>query len=204
MVHAGEESAALELARKTIEAFERADVSIIVTNAAGCGSNVKEYGHLLRDDPQYADRAKAFAAKCKDVTEVLAQLSPRAARHALRMRVAFHDSCHLQHAQGVRSQPRQLLSSVPGLELVEIPESPICCGSAGIYNLIQPNAADALGDRKAALIVPLRADVVATGNPGCLLQLQASLARLGSKIPVLHTIQLLDASMRGVKPALRT
>ncbi|MGB8475091.1 MAG: glycolate oxidase subunit GlcF [Candidatus Acidiferrum sp.] len=199
MVHAGEEDGALALARKTIEVFELAHVDTIVINAAGCGSNVKEYDHLLRDDPNYADRAKAFAAKCKDITEVLAELPPRAARNPLRVRVAFHDSCHLQHAQGVRSQPRQLLSDIPGLELSEIPESAICCGSAGIYNLIQPNAANALGDRKAGLIAPLNAEVVATGNAGCILQLQSSLARLGRPVPVVHTIQLLDASIRGSK-----
>jgi glycolate oxidase iron-sulfur subunit len=197
MVHAGEEEGALALARKTIDIFERANVDIVVTNAAGCGSNVKEYGHLLRDDPNYAARAKAFAAKCKDITEVLTELPPRAARNPLRLRVAFHDSCHLQHAQGVRSQPRQLLANIPGLELNEIPENAICCGSAGIYNLVQPGAAGALGDRKAQLIAPLNAEVVATGNPGCLLQLQSSLARLGSKTPVVHTIQLVDASIRG-------
>lgn len=197
MVHAGQENGALALARKTIEVFERANVETIVTNAAGCGSNVKEYGHLLRDDPNYAARAKAFAAKCKDISEVLTELQPRAARNPLKMRVAFHDSCHLQHAQGVRSQPRQLLSNIPGLELTEIPESAICCGSAGIYNLVQPNAANALGDRKAQLIAPLNAEAVATGNPGCLLQLQSSLARQGHATPVVHTIQILDASIRG-------
>ena len=197
MVHAGEEEGALALARKTIDVFERANVDTIVTNAAGCGSNVKEYGHLLRDDPSYADRAKAFAAKCKDITEVLTELPPRAARNSLRLRVAFHDSCHLQHAQGIRSQPRQLLANIPGVELAEIPENAICCGSAGIYNLVQPDAANALGDRKAQLIAPLNAEVVASGNPGCLLQLQSSLARLGHKTPVVHTIQVLDASIRG-------
>jgi glycolate oxidase iron-sulfur subunit len=197
MVHAGEEEGALALARKTIEVFERANVETIVTNAAGCGSNVKEYGHLLRDDPNYADRAEAFAAKCKDISEVLTELPPRAPRNPLRLRAAFHDSCHLQHAQGVRSQPRQLLSDIPDLELTEIPESAICCGSAGIYNLVQPDAANALGDRKAQLIAPLYAEVVATGNPGCLLQLQSSLARQGHPIPVVHTIQLVDASIRG-------
>jgi len=174
LVHAGEEAA-----------------------AAGCGSNVKEYGHLLRDEPEYAERAKVFAAKCKDVSEILAELEPRAKRSPLKLRVAFHDSCHLQHAQGVRSQPRSLLSKIPGLELAEIPEAAICCGSAGIYNLVQPDAANALGDRKAELIAPLKADVVATGNPGCLIQLQASLARHGWKIPVVHTIQIVDASIRG-------
>ena len=197
LVHAGEEAAAVELAKRTIEAFERANVETIITNAAGCGSNVKEYGHLLRDEPEYAERAKVFAAKCKDVSEILAELEPRAKRSPLKLRVAFHDSCHLQHAQGVRSQPRSLLSKIPGLELAEIPEAAICCGSAGIYNLVQPDAANALGDRKAELIAPLKADVVATGNPGCLIQLQASLARYGWKIPVVHTIQIVDASIRG-------
>jgi len=197
MVHAGEEAGALALAKRTIDAFERANVEIIVTNAAGCGSNVKEYGHLLRDDPNYAGRAKAFASKCQDISEILTDLPPRATRNPLRLRVAFHDSCHLQHAQGVRSQPRQLLADIPGIELVEIPEAAICCGSAGIYNLVQPDAANALGDRKAQLIVALSAEVVATGNPGCLLQLQSSLARQAHPIPVVHTIQLVDASIRG-------
>jgi glycolate oxidase iron-sulfur subunit len=197
LVHAGEEAAAVALAKRTIDAFERADVETIVTNAAGCGSNVKEYGHLLRDEPEYAERARAFAAKCKDVSEVLAEMEPRARRNALKLRVAFHDSCHLQHAQGIRSQPRALLSKIPGLELAEIPEAAICCGSAGIYNLVQPDAANALGDRKAELIAPLKADVVATGNPGCILQMQSALARRRQKIPVVHTIQILDASIRG-------
>ncbi len=197
LVHAGEEFAAVELARKTIDAFERVNVETVVTNAAGCGSNVKEYGHLLRDDPDYAERAKVFATKCKDVSEVLTELEPHAARHALKLRVAFHDSCHLQHAQGVRLQPRALLSGIPGLELAEIPEAAICCGSAGIFNLVQPDAANELGDRKAQLIAPLKSDVVATGNPGCMLQMQSALERHGQKIPVVHTIQLLDASIRG-------
>jgi len=197
LVHAGEEAAANELAKKTIDVFEQANVEMIVTNAAGCGSNVKEYAHLLRDDPEYAERARSFSAKCKDISEVLTELDPRSRRHPLKLRVAFHDSCHLQHAQGVREQPRALLTSIPGLELVEIPESAICCGSAGIYNLVQPDAAESLGDRKAELIAHLRADVVATGNPGCVLQLQSSLSRQHQKTPVVHTIQILDASLRG-------
>jgi len=197
LVHAGEEAAAVELAKRTIDAFERANVETVVTNAAGCGSNVKEYGHLLRDDPDYAQRAKSFAAKCKDVSEVLTELEPRATRKRLKLRVAFHDSCHLQHAQGVRLQPRALLSGIPGLELAEIPEAAICCGSAGIFNLVQPDAANELGDRKAQIIGPLKADVVATGNPGCILQMQSALARRGQETPVVHTIQLLDASIRG-------
>ena len=201
LVHAGEEEGAVALARHLINVFERAGVDAIVTNAAGCGSNVKEYGHLLRDDAQYAARAKEFSAKCQDISETLAYMGPRAKRNPLRLKVAFHDSCHLQHAQGVRAQPRNLLAAIPELELVEIPEAAICCGSAGIYNLVQPNAANALGDRKAGLIASLDADVVVTGNPGCILQLQASLERAGKKIPVLHTIQLLDASIRGQLPS---
>ena len=197
-VHSGEEERAQELARNTIDVFERANVETIVINAAGCGSNVKEYAHLLRDDAAYSEKAKHFAAKCKDISEILAEQPPRAKRKALPVRVAFHDSCHLQHAQGVRAQPRALLAQIPGLHVLEIPESPICCGSAGIYNLVQPNAAAELGDRKAQLIAPLKADVVATGNPGCILQLQASLRNINHRIPVVHTIQLLDASIRGL------
>jgi glycolate oxidase iron-sulfur subunit len=200
LVHAGEEAGAIELAKRTIDVFEQTNMETIVTNAAGCGSNVKEYAHLLRDDPEYAERAKKFSSKCKDVSEILAELEPRSRRHPLKLRVAFHDSCHLQHAQGVRSQPRDLLASIPGLELAEIPEAAICCGSAGIYNLVQPDAAKSLGDRKAELISHLGADVVATGNPGCVLQLQSSLSRQHQKTPVVHTVQILDASLRGQSP----
>jgi glycolate oxidase iron-sulfur subunit len=134
------------------------------------------------------------------VSEILAELQPRAKRQPLALRVAFHDSCHLQHAQGVRAQPRSLLAQIPGLELMEIPEAPICCGSAGIYNLVQPEAAGDLGDRKARLIRELAPQVVVTGNPGCILQFEASLARANLKLPVLHTVQLLDASIRGLPP----
>jgi glycolate oxidase iron-sulfur subunit len=200
LVHAGEEEQALKFARQTIDAFENAQVDAVIINAAGCGSNVKEYGHLLRDDPQYAARARAFAAKCRDVSEFLAELAPRATRHPLRLRVAYHDACHLQHAQAVRAQPRALLKRIPQLELLEIPEAAICCGSAGIYNLVQPEAAAELGDRKAGHVASLKADMVVSGNPGCMLQLQSALARTGPKLPVRHIVELLDASIRGVSP----
>src|SRR5262249_39565085 len=173
-------------------------VDAVVINAAGCGSNVKEYGHLLRDDAGYATRAKAFAAKCRDISEFLAELEPRATYHPLRLRVAYHDACHLQHAQGVRTQPRALLKRIPRLELLEIPESTICCGSAGIYNLLQPEAAVELGDRKASHVLTLNAHLLLSGNPGCLLQLQSALARAGQNLPVRHTIELIDASIRGI------
>ena len=200
MVHAGEEQQAQELARKTIRAFEVAQVDSIVINAAGCGSTMKEYGHLLRDDPEYAERAREFSVKCKDVSEVLADLEPRARRNPLPLRVAYHDACHLQHAQQIRTQPRSLMKQIPGLEVKEVPEAAICCGSAGIYNLVQPEAAQDLGDRKAANIAGLLPQVVATGNPGCILQIRSALQRKGSNIPVLHTIELLDASIRGASP----
>jgi glycolate oxidase iron-sulfur subunit len=199
MVHAGEEAPALALARRVIDVFERDPVDIIITNAGGCGSNVREYGYQLRDDPRYAARAARFSAKCKDIAEFLEEIGPRATRKPLKMRVAYHDSCHLQHAQRVRTQPRAQLSAIPGVEVLDLPEATLCCGSAGIYNLVQPNTADALADRKAQHITGARPDAVATGNVGCMLQIAAALERKGQKTLVLHTIQLIDASIRGVR-----
>jgi glycolate oxidase iron-sulfur subunit len=196
LVHAGQEQPAVELARRMIDEFEAAGVDVIISNAGGCGSHLKEYGHLLRDDPAYAGRAKLFSARCRDVAEFLAELGPRAVRHPMAMRVAYQDSCHLQHAQRVRSQPRAMLAAIPGLKLEELPEGAICCGSAGIYNLVEPETANELGDRKAQHITAAQPDAVATGNPGCLLQLRAALARQGQNTPVLHTIQIVDASIR--------
>jgi glycolate oxidase iron-sulfur subunit len=128
------------------------------------------------------------------------ELGSRAVRQSMSLRVAYHDSCHLQHAQKVRQQPRDLLAAIPGLQLMEIPEAPLCCGSAGIYNMVQPDTAQALGDRKAGWIAPLKPDVVATGNPGCLIQLRQALERKGEPARVVHTIQVIDAAIRGVKP----
>jgi glycolate oxidase iron-sulfur subunit len=193
MVHAGREQAAADNARQVIDTFEAADVDTVVVNAAGCGSSMKEYGHLLRDDPGYAERAKAFAAKVRDVTELLDELEPRAERHPVPGRVAYHDACHLAHAQGVRAEPRRVLRAVPGLELAEPADPEICCGSAGIYNLVQPEPAEELGRRKAAALLSTGADAVVTGNPGCLLQLRRYLG-----LPLYHPVQVLDASIRGV------
>lgn len=200
MVHAGEEAPALALARRVIDVFERAQVDVIITNAGGCGSNVREYGYQLRDDPEYAERAARFSAKCKDISEFLEELGPRTERKPLNMRVAYHDSCHLQHAQRVRTQPRMLLAAIPGVEMQDLPEAALCCGSAGIYNLVQPETADALADRKAQHVTAAKPDVVATGNIGCMLQITAALERQGQKTTVMHTIQLIDASLRGVRP----
>ena len=156
---------------------------------------MKEYGELLRDDPQYAVRAREFAARCRDVSELLAELEPRAPRQEIRLRVAYHDACHLQHAQGIRSAPRRLLHSIPGVEVREIAESEICCGSAGTYNLLQPDLAAALRDRKLANIALTRADLVAAGNIGCITQLAG-----GSPLPVVHTVELLDWATGGPTP----
>jgi glycolate dehydrogenase iron-sulfur subunit len=200
MVHAGEQKEALNYARRTIDAFERAQVDVVVSNAAGCGSNLKDYGHLLRDDPVYAQRGLAFSAKCRDISEVLAELEPRAPRHPIPLKVAYHDSCHLQHAQGVRTQPRAVLGKIPGLQLLEIAEPALCCGSAGIYNLVNPGPARELGERKVRNTLATKPDIVATGNPGCLLQLRGGLSAAGSEVLVLHMVQLVDASIRGASP----
>ena len=198
MIHAGEEKEALDYARRTIDAFERAQVEMVVINAAGCGSNMKDYGYLLRDDPKYAKRAKAFSARCRDISEFVAELEPRAARHPIPLKVAYHDSCHLQHAQSLRMQPRVVLGKIPELQLLEVAEAPLCCGSAGIYNLVRPGPAKELGDRKVRNVLATTPDIVASGNPGCLLQLRSGIRLAGSQVPVVHTVELIDASIRGV------
>lgn len=193
----GEQKPALEMARKLIDIFEPLPADNIVVNAAGCGATVKHYGDLLRDDPEYAVRARHFSAKCRDVSELLAELAPVAPRHPLALQVAFHDPCHLQHAQGLREPPRALLRTIPGLELLELPESALCCGSAGIYNLMQPETGRQLGTRKAEKIISTPAQVVATGNPGCQLQLNSLLQEERHPLPVVHYVQLLEASIYG-------
>jgi glycolate oxidase iron-sulfur subunit len=195
MLHSGRETDAADAARRTIDVFERVGVDQIVINAAGCGSAMKEYGELLRDDPRYAERARAFAAKCVDVSELLADLEPRAVRHPLPLKVAHHDACHLQHAQGVKQAPRTVLRAIPGIEIKEIAESEVCCGSAGIYNLLEPDAATALRDRKVANILRTGADVVASGNPGCMMQIRSGLDAAGRATRSLHVIELVDASI---------
>ena len=180
-VHNGREEEALGFARRLVDTFEAAGVERIVVNAAGCGSTMKEYAELLADDPAYADRARAFAEKVGDISEILVELGPVAPRHPLELTIAYHDACHLAHAQGVRSQPRTLLNAIPGLELREIAESELCCGSAGIYNIINPEPARELGDRKAANIVATGAQVLVTANPGCLMQVAAAIERSGTR-----------------------
>jgi glycolate oxidase iron-sulfur subunit len=195
-LHAGVEEEAVELAKATIAAYEGFEA--IAVNVAGCGSGMKDYAHLLSSDPEWADRAAAFSAKVRDVSELLAEHEPRAPRRPLAMRVAYHDACHLAHAQGVREQPRGLLRGIPELELVEPADWELCCGSAGIYNLVQPDAAAELGARKAANLLATGADAVAAANPGCALQIAAHLG--DRRLPIYHPMTLLDHAIRGTRP----
>lgn len=197
MAHAGREAEAQDAARRMIEVFERAQVDVIAVNSAGCGSNMKEYAHLLRDDSEFALRAEAFSAKCRDISELLAELGIDELPHAVPMKAAYHDPCHLQHAQGIRTQPRQWLSAIPRLELLELPEAAICCGSAGIFNLIEPVTARQLADRKAQNIIASGAEALVSANPGCLLHIAGGLKRAGHPLPVFHVIEVIDAALGG-------
>jgi glycolate oxidase iron-sulfur subunit len=194
-LHSGIEPEALALARRTIAAYEEFDA--VAVNVAGCGSAMKDYGHLLADDPQWSERAKAFSAKVKDVHELLDSRPPQATRHPIELTVAYHDACHLAHAQGIRQPPRNLLRGIPGVTLVEPKDWEMCCGSAGIYNLTQPEAAGKLGRRKAGNLAATGAAAIAAANPGCALQISAYLS---DPVPVYHPMTLLDASIRGVQP----
>jgi glycolate oxidase iron-sulfur subunit len=194
-LHGGREIEARECARRLIEVFEREELDFIAVNAAGCGSTMKEYGHLLRDDAHFAERAARFSSRVRDVTELLVEIGPVAQRKPLHAKVAYHDACHLAHAQGIRREPRALLESIPGIELVPVAEADICCGSAGIYNLVRPKPASELGERKARNILSTGAALVASANPGCTLQIKAGARRLGRRVRVLHPVEILDVSL---------
>jgi glycolate oxidase iron-sulfur subunit len=198
-MHAGHAGQARRLARRVVAAFTRAGVDVLVTDVAGCGSAMKGYARLLADDPKWADAAARLAGKVRDVTEFLVEIGPAAERDALPMTVAYHDACHLAHGQGITAEPRKLLADIPDLRVVDLADGGRCCGSAGTYNLTQPETAAELGERKAHAIMATGASVVAAGNPGCLLQIEASLRKLGSPIRVRHTIEFVDASLRGVR-----
>lgn len=197
-LHSGRQEEARAFARRTVEAFEAVDV--IVVNAAGCGSAMKEYETLLADDPAWARRAAALSAKTRDLAEFLVELGPRAPRRPLPVTVAYHDACHLSHAQGVRDQPRALLAAIPELTVREVSSPDVCCGSAGTYNIFQPEAAAALGDRKAGDVRATEAELLVAANPGCSMQIATALGRQGASIAVAHTAEVLDASLRG-RPA---
>lgn len=195
-LHSGRREEAARFARRTAAAFRRSGVDAVIVNAAGCGSAMKEYGEL----GVYPEGVDPLPVR--DLSEFLVALGPVATRHPLPVTVAYHDACHLSHAQRIRSQPRQLLAAIPELTVREIPDGESCCGSAGIYNLLQPVAARELGDRKAAQVGSTGAELLVSANPGCTMQIIAGLRRAGQRLPAAHLAEVLDASIRGV-PALR-
>jgi glycolate oxidase iron-sulfur subunit len=191
-VHAGNPAFARDLARVNIAAYERSGADVYVVNAAGCGSALKEYGRLLADDAAWRTRAEAFSSRVRDVTEVLDAMELPPARNKRDMRVTYQEPCHLVHAQRVSAAPRRLLRKIPGLELVEMFESAVCCGSAGIYNVTEPDMAGRLQARKVGNIEATGATIVATANPGCALQVAAGLRNAGINAQVKHIVELLD------------
>jgi glycolate oxidase iron-sulfur subunit len=196
--HNGEWELAQQLARKQIDQFPPDQFDAIITNAAGCGSHLKHYATLLKDDPVYHHRAERWDQKIKDIHEWLAEIGikPPPATNASAVTVTYHEACHLCHGQKITAQPRQVLQAIPGLKVVELPESTWCCGSAGIYNLIQPEMANDLLDRKMKHIRSTGADVVATGNPGCLLQIMNGARRENYPLRVVHPVTLLAEAYR--------
>jgi glycolate oxidase iron-sulfur subunit len=197
-LHTGRAAEAVRFAQRTIETFEAAGVDAIVVNSAGCGSAMKEYELLFADSPEWVERAAALSAKVRDLSEFLDSLGPVAERHPVEVRAAYHDACHLGHAQRITAAPRALLRGIPGLELLELRDAGVCCGSAGVYNLLQPDAARELGSRKADSVVDSGASLLISANPGCTLQISSELAARGVSLRTAHTAEVLDASINGV------
>ncbi len=200
--HQGQEAQAQALAKQMIDSFFEEDLDAIIINAAGCGHTLKEYGHILADDSEYAEKAKLFTKKVKDVQEFLSEIELTAELHPLKseeLTIVYQDACHLLHGQKISLQPRQLLRKIPGIKLREPIDAALCCGSAGIYNMLQPETADELGEQKAYNLVNTGASLVASPNPGCSLQIQKHLDLKNSNVKVLHPIELLDYSILGKK-----
>lgn len=200
--HQGQEEQAKTLAREMIDRFEETGVEFIVINASGCGHTMKEYGRLLAEDPMYSDRARAFSAKVRDVQEFLDQVgltAPLAALQAEPLTVVYQDACHMIHGQKIQSQPRRLLRQIPGLKLKEPIDAALCCGSAGVYNIFQPEVADELGQQKVDNLTKTGAQLIASANVGCTLQLNKHLQLQRKTVPILHPMQLLDYAIRGEK-----
>ncbi|MGH2378956.1 MAG: (Fe-S)-binding protein [Candidatus Limnocylindria bacterium] len=193
--HAGDREGARDLARRAVAGFEQVDLDAVVVDSAGCGAHMKHYAALLADDPEWGARAARLAEKVRDVTEYLASLELPASLGRLAMRATYQDACHLAHAQGIRTEPRSLLRRIEGLELVEMVGSDVCCGSAGTYNLTQPVYADRLQAAKVAAALATRPDAVISANPGCMLQISSGLRSRGSRVPVLHVVEVLDRAM---------
>lgn len=202
-IHAGEMDRGRELAKRNIEAFERSGADVYVVNAAGCGSTLKEYGHLFSDDSDWRDRAVAFSSRVRDITEWLDEVGISPELGPLERTVTYQEPCHLAHAQRIVAAPRRLLARIPGLRLREMPESSLCCGSAGIYNLTQPEMARRLQARKVERIKSVDPEIVVTANPGCALQISAGLRESGKEIAVKHIVELLDESYAAYKPSMR-
>ena len=194
-MHAGRDRESMAFARRLMERIDPSGYDAILINAAGCGSHLKDYARLFPGNV----RAQTFAAKVRDVNEYLAALEPRAVRQPLSLRIAMHDACHLAHAQRITSQPRALLGGIPGVTLLEVPDGGQCCGSAGIYNLVQPASADEIGERKVDNVLSTGAQLLASANPGCTLQIQKILRRRGREMPAAHPVEILDASINGTR-----
>jgi len=188
-VHAGDKETGKMLAKQNIEAFQ--DVDRVVVNAAGCGCMLKEYPELFRDDPVWHERAKQFSEKVEDISKYLYDTGYERPKAELTMRITYHDACHLAHGQGIRQEPRAILASIPGVELVEMPNADRCCGSAGIYNLTHPEMAQAVLQSKMENI-PNEVEIISMGNPGCMLQMAMGVLKHGRNEKIVHTVQLLD------------
>ena len=201
-LHAGDRQEARRLARRNIDAFLAESVDAVLVNAGGCGAALKEYGELLKDDPRYADKARRFSSLVRDVTEFLADLTLADGLGSLHQVVTYQDPCHLAHAQGVKAQPRALLRAIPGLELREMAEPDLCCGSGGFYSLFHPHMARRLLQRKMRDVASTGASVIATANPGCHLQLEAGLRRYALPGRVVHVVELLDEAYRSGQRAV--
>jgi glycolate oxidase iron-sulfur subunit len=201
-LHVGREDESKALAREMIELFLRDPVDAVIINSAGCGSHMKTLGRLFRDEPAYAEQAHRFDLLVKDISEFLAGVDPVARRHPIRVRAAMHDACHLRHAQRIIEEPRKLLRAIPELTLLEVPDAEQCCGSAGVYNLIQPESAEQIGTRKVDNVLSISPELLVSGNPGCTLQIRAKLRDRGLDLPALHPIEVLDLSIRGEQPGL--
>ena len=200
--HQGQENQAQQLARKMIDSFADTNVDTIIINAAGCGHTLKEYGHILENDPEYCTKAKNFSKKVRDIQEFLSsikltsKLSPLSEQ---KLNIVYQDACHLLHGQKISLQPRQLLKKIPGITLKEPLDAALCCGSAGIYNMLQPEVANELGQQKVTNLVNTGADIIASPNPGCALQITKHLRNKDKQPMVIHPIELLDYSIRGIK-----
>jgi glycolate oxidase iron-sulfur subunit len=197
--HGGDHARALAMARRTIDAFERTGAEAVVVNTSGCGAHMKAYGALLEGDPAWAERARRFAARVQDIAELLAREPLRGPLAPVPMTVAYHDPCHVVHGQKIRTQPRQLLAQIPSLTVVPLGESDWCCGSAGIYNLTEPEMAGRLLRRKIDHVLASGAEAIVTANPGCILQIEKGLRDRGSPVRVLHLVEVLDRAYGGAR-----